>query len=240
MRTNLLTAALLLLAGCTSHDKQSDGPSRSDSDTESEGTVYLRSRVWNNPYGGYTEYTWFYLSDDGVIVRNARHGMNPINPEKEKEDNEKNIGTYKERQKKLFIKWEDGKRDTFDFNRDDPSELGIDGGLVTVPNAFDDDHRIKGQFAYTSFNPMLSKVNTIVFKKNGTFELTNSTSVNVKDVTGTYGENSTSGKYKITGNTLTLKFANGNVEKSNIAYWKNDDGSLLLVINNKTFPQEGE
>ena len=53
-----------------------------------------------------------------------------------------------------------------------------------------------------------------------------------------HGEKNTKGTYELEGNTLRLRFNDGKQQVANIAHWKENDGSMMLVINGSSFPQE--
>jgi len=203
----------------------------------SNGTTYLRTVFWANSFGGSLDISWIYLGKDGSIVRDPKHGLDPVDMAAEKNDNAENAGTYKIEDDKLKITWANGKTDEWSVEKKDGEIDAMDGGLVSVPEKFGSDDHIQGQFAATAFSPGFSNVQTMVFKKDGTFSLTSSNAVS-NEVTTAYGESNQKGKYELNGNTIRLKFDNGNQSVASIAHWKEADGKLMLVINNNSFPQE--
>jgi hypothetical protein len=205
--------------------------------TSSNGTVYLRTVFWANSFGGSLDISWIYLGSDGTFIRNPKHGLDPVNIAAEKNDNAENVGTYKTEGDKLKITWDNGKTDEWTTEREKGEMVAMDGGLVSVPDKFGANEKIEGQFAATAFSPGFSNVQTMVFKKDGSFALTNSNAVST-EVTSAYGESTQKGKYELNGNTIHLKFDNGNENLACITHWKQDDGKLFLVINHNSFPQE--
>lgn len=222
-----LTAIALLcfLFSCTNHPSSSNG------------TVYLRTVFWANSFGGSLDISWIYIGSDGTVIKNPKHGLDPINIEAEKKDNGDNTGTYKKEGDKLMITWSNGKTDGWDIEKNNGEINAIDGGIVSVPDKFSNGEHIKGQFAATAFNPSFSNVQTMVFDKDGSFALTNSVAVS-NEAVSTYKENTQKGKYELNGNTIRLSFDDGTKYVANIAHWKDADGKLTLVINNNSFPQE--
>lgn len=57
------------------------------------GTLYLRTYMWTGMCGSSLDISWLYFGDDGQIVRNPKHGVNPVQWDKEKTDNVANTGT---------------------------------------------------------------------------------------------------------------------------------------------------
>lgn len=217
---------LILLISCTNQNSPGNN-----------GTVYLRTVFWNNSYGGSLEISWLYLGNDGTIINNPKHGLDPVDPEAEKKDNPDNIGSYKNENNKLAITWFNGKTEEWTVEKSKGEVVAINGGIVSVPEKFAPGSHIKGQFAAAAFSSSFSNVQTMVFKDDGSFALTSSTAVMTDDFSN-YGENTRKGKYELNGNTLHLNFDDGQKQVANIAHWKQDDGKLELVINNNSFPQE--
>jgi hypothetical protein len=82
MKTVFAFVLAALLISCSNNNKSSGN-----------GTVYLRT-FYTAFGGGSLTISWIYLGKDGIIVYNPRHGVDPINMEAEKKDNEKNVCKY--------------------------------------------------------------------------------------------------------------------------------------------------
>jgi hypothetical protein len=98
------------------------------------------------------------------------------------------------------------------------------------------DYFIEGQYAASTVLPNVANSHTLIFKKDGTFSLTNSGTVTTPDVSKS-SESSHAGNYNISDNTLTLNFSNGEIKKSVICIWKMGE-EKNLVINSEYYPQE--
>ncbi len=78
-----------------------------------------------------------------------------------------------------------------------------------------------------------------MFHDDGTFSLGRLGGVNTESVEGTAkSEDARSGRYHITGNTLTLDFQDGIKEKAVIAFMDMGNGKQHLVINQTSFRLE--
>lgn len=206
------------------------------SESPKNGTLYLRTYMWTGMYGSSLDISWIYLGKDGKIVRNPKHGVDPVNWEKEKTDNAKNVGTYTEKGSSLEIKWSDGKTAKWTIERKSSEVTAIDGGIVSIPDRMPSNYKIEGQYAASTVLPNVSNSQTLVFKKDGTFNMANLGTIATADVSAS-SESASKGSYDISGNTLTFKFANGEVKKSVICIW-DMDGVKNLVINSRYYPRE--
>lgn len=225
MKTVFIFALTALLISCSNNSK-----------TSGNGTVYLRT-FYTAFGGGSLSISWIYLGNDGTIVHNPKHGVDPINIEAEKKDNEDNVGSYQIEGDKLKIVWSNDKKDEWSIEKEKGEITIIDGGIATVPDKFQKGETIKGKFAAMAVGSSFSRVQSFVFKKDGKFDLVTSTAVS-NDYVSNYGENNKEGTYELEGNTLRLEFEDGRKEMATITHWKEDDGKLHLVINNSSFPQE--
>lgn len=94
--------------------------------TASRGSVYLRTVMFNG-----LSITWVYLGNDGVIVWDPKHGVDPVNVAAEKADNSANTGTYKLAGNKLLVNWQNGKSAEMSVEYNGKAISAIDGGLTT-------------------------------------------------------------------------------------------------------------
>lgn len=212
-----------------------DAQSSNTAPDASKGTLYLRTYMWTGAYGSNLDISWLYFSNDGVLVRNPKHGVDPLDAAKEKADNAKNTGTWKIEGNKILVSWSDGKQASWSFEKKNGVMSIIDGGIVTVQSGMPAGYRLEGKYAALSVLPNVSNSQTLVFKKDGTFSMNSTGTVTTSDVSS-IASSDNEGKYTITGNTLTLTFGNGDVKKSVITIWDMGD-EKNLVINTRYFPQ---
>ncbi|HEX6915124.1 MAG TPA: hypothetical protein VF145_07770, partial [Chitinophagaceae bacterium] len=234
----MLALAALPLVSCQTSANNADEPSAEATGAvaAASGDLYLRTYMWTGMYGTSLDISWIYMDKNGNIVKNPKHGVNPVDWLKEKQDNAKNTGTYKVAGNKINITWNDGKTASWSVEKKDGKYSAIDGGITTIQKGMPANYRIEGKYASSIVLPNVAATTTLVFKKDGTFTSSNYGTVTTPDVTGS-SEKSKTGTYDITGNTLTMKFPDGKVEKSVITIW--DDGDKKnLVINGGYYPQE--
>lgn len=231
----LFAACALALCSTSCGQKPQEGTSPAVSAkpaaTASTGDVYLRTTIFRGLH-----ISWVYLGKDGVIVMDPKHGVNPINLAAEKQDNPAYTGTYKLAGDKLLITWQNGKSAEWGIEFDDKKAISaIDGGLATKQPPLPADYRIEGKFSARASTANLLSSTTLTFSKDGTFTQGSFGGVSTAD-TGATSQSSTSGTYTISGNTLTLTFADGKKTHSVITIM--DLGKRYLVIDSAYYPQE--
>lgn len=203
----------------------------------STGKLYFRTLMLTSAYGSSLEISWIFLGNNGTLVRDPKHGVNPINYQAESADNANNIGKYKIGGNKLNVTWQNGQTEKWDIEYDHGELSAVDGGLVSRPDALPANYKISGQYAASAVLPGVSSVQTFVFSKDGTFTLNRLGAVHTTDVSGK-SESNDNGTYTISGNTLHLNFANGEKQVATIWMWEQENGKKHLVINKNSFPQE--
>ncbi len=201
------------------------------------GKLYLRTfgRVIGSRYS--LDINWIFLGADGTIVYDPKNGVDPINYKSEEQNNGSNIGKYQVVGKKMIITWRNGKKAEWSLESKGGDFSTINGGIVSRQDRLPANYRISGQYAASAVMPNVASVRTFVFSKDGTFTHNSLGTVTTPDVTGQKEWNQ-KGIYTITGNTLTLNFADGTIKKAVVCIWDMGDGTNSLVINGSYFPQE--
>lgn len=229
--------ALGVLLACNDPESKEKASANGGKEAGTDGDLYLRTYMWTGMYGSSLDISWIYMDGDGNIVKNPVHGVNPVDWAKEKADNAKSTGTYKiVGDSSLQITWVDGKTATWSLETKDGVYSIIDGGITTKQEGLPGDYRIEGKYASSVVLPNVAATSTLVFSKDGTFTSSSYGTVTTPDVSGE-SKNGNAGTYEINGNTLTMKFPDGKVEKSVITTWEMD-GKQHLVINSRHYPQE--
>ncbi len=237
MKQLFIISVLSLLFACSNSTSNGTSSSTEKESSKANGDLYLRTYMWTGMYGTSLDISWIYMDDKGNIVKNPKHGVNPVDWDKEKQNNPDYTGTYKVvGDTSLHITWLNGKTDTWSLEKENGEYSIIDGGITTKQEAMPEGYRIEGQYASSVVLPNVAATSTLVFKKDGTFTSSNYGTVTTPDVTGE-SEKKNSGTYDISGNTLTMHFPDGKIEKSVITIW-DMDGQKNLVINSKYYPQE--
>lgn len=227
MRLFTFLLAIVLIAACN------DASSGTSAQTAPDGALYLRTYTWTGPYGTSLDISWLYFGNDGVLIRDPQNGVNPPDAEKE---NAGNTGTWKLEGDKMLIKWRDGKEESWSYEKEKGDFSIINGGIVTLQSGMPANYRLEGRYAASSALPNVSNTQTLTFKKDGTFTMNSTGAISMPE-TSAISSSDNAGTYTITGNTLTLKFNNGEEKKSVITIF--DMGSKKsLVINTRHFPQE--
>ena len=96
----------------------------------STGKLYFRTLMLTSAYGSSLEISWIFLGNNGTLVRDPKHGVNPINYQAESADNANNIGKYKIAGNKLNVTWQNGQTEKWDIEYDHGELSAVDGGLV--------------------------------------------------------------------------------------------------------------
>lgn len=205
-----------------------NGEVKISADKAAKGKLYLRHIRWLT---GGTSLNWYFFADNGTIVLDPKHGANPVNLAEERIDNMKNMGTYSFSNNLLKIKWVNGLTTEVEVEYKNGELIRIDAfSIVMRLTGFPANYKLNGTYNGVMGVGGIAQGRTFSFSNNGTF-----TSLNTGYVSTGMGnataEKSSSGNYSISGNTLVLNYADGNVEKAPIAIW--DD---RLVINNTSLP----
>lgn len=235
MKRLLILSLFGFLFGCNNSESKAIN-SVQDTEEKSAGKLYLRTYMWTGMYGTSLDISWIWLGDDGRIVRNPKFGVNPVDIAGEEKENAKNTGSYKREGDKLKITWLDGRTAEWRVEEKGGEVSAIDGGIVSSPDAMPANYRISGKYSAMNVLPNVSSVQTLVFDEAGNFLLDQSGGISTPDVAAN-ASSEKAGKYDITGNTLTLKFNNGEEKKAVIAIW-DMDGERSLVINSSHYPEE--
>lgn len=174
------------------------------------GRLYLRSIMYITT--GKVDISWYYLGDDGSLVKNPKNGVQPVNIKAEKLNNNSNTGTYKITGSKIEIKWASGDVSVLPlkFKDGDISEMDIMGTMIRQ-KGLPKDFILSGDFK--GFN----NGGAYIFESDGAF----ARSLNED------GEQVVkSGTFLVKGNNLILTFSDGSKEQCLIALLDED-----LVIN---------
>lgn len=202
------------------------------------GKLYFRTMSWMNQYGTTLDLSWIFLGDNGMIVYNPKHGVNPINYEAELADNADLVGKYTIANNIMTVKWQNGKTVNWKLESSGGKLTFVDGGIVTLAPALPNNYRLSGQYAAGAFMKNVSSVQTLVFNMDGTFTQKKSGAVYNNDMSA-ISQSDNQGTYNITGNTLRLNFDNGEKLIAVIRIWDMGGGKKRLIINSSSFPQEG-
>ncbi len=188
------------------------------------GKVYIRSILWIAT--GYTELSWWFLGDNGVIIYNPVSGVNPINLALEQQNNNINVGTYKIEGGMLKAKWLKGNTSDLALKYKNGEIIEMDaGGIMVRQTGLSENYRISGTFqGSTSFGGIASS-STYTFSKNASVSVTKAGYVNAGVTTGR-AENSKTGTYTIKGSTLFINYTDGTKDTLTIGSF----GANKLVI----------
>lgn len=196
------------------------------------GDLYLRTSF----FGTSLSISTLFLSKDGIIVRDAKHGVDPLDLEKEKQDNSYNTGTYTIREGKMDIRWNDGKSASWRVEYKNGVMSGLDGGVVALQKKMPSGYKLNGRFAALGVTANASSSQSYTFNEDGTFGLKATAAVDNGEEAGKSTDHR-NGRYAVSGNTLTLHFNNGQTTRSVICI-HTIGGKKHLIINRGSYPQE--
>ncbi len=200
-------------------------------DKAAKGKLYLRHIRYFN---GNTALDWYFLADNGTIVVDPKHGVNPVNLAEERVDNMNNMGTYIIANNQLKVKWLNGRTSDLQLEYKNGDIIGIDvGSIVMRQTGLPANYKLNGTYSGVMTSASVAAGSRFTFSNSGSFTSTGTGYVSTGAGNGTT-EKQSSGTYSISGNTLTLQYSDGRVEKSVIAVWEN-----RLVINGVSMPLIG-
>ncbi len=157
-----------------------------------------------------------YVGADYQIALDPRGGVDPFDFAAAAKDANQKVGTFKIEGQKIVVTWTGGKIEKLDVEFDKGAFSAFDGGLTTKADAYSKDQTLVGQFAGSAQTANVSSSLTIQFAKDGTYSLSR-----LGGVRGTPGNNGVAqsaetGKYQLTGNTLTMTSAAGKATKHTV------------------------
>jgi hypothetical protein len=178
------------------------------------GRLYLRSIMYITT--GKVDLGWYYLGDDGTLVKNPKNGVQPVSIKAEKINNNSNTGTYKINGNKIEIKWasDDVSVMPLKFKDGDISEMDLMGVMIRQ-KGLPKDFVLIG--AYKGFN----NGGAYIFEKDGIF---------IRSLYEDGQQVEKSGTFLVKENNLVLTFSDGTKEQCLIARLDED-----LVINNSYY-----
>lgn len=162
----------------------------------------------------------------------------------------RNLGTYTLNGGTLEIRWGGGEAaETKTFARKG-AHVVLDGYTYESLPRYPKGHRLNGHYTTRSYNSMdvagggtmaWGGASTVVFRPDGTFDYGRGGLAMTSAGASAAGESSASGRYAITGNTITFTFADGTVQHALIHPWTGEEqerspGSVNL--NGRTYTVE--
>lgn len=199
---------------------------------DTEGRLYLQSTV--RSWG--LDLNFIFLGNGGSIIYDPKHGVNPPRFSAELTDNANSIGKYTITNNTLNIVWNNGKRESWNIEQNNGDITYINGGIATRQKPLPAGYRIIGRFAAGAVMPNISGTNTINFNNDGTFAMGTLVNVNTNEDVNSV-KSSSKGTYTISGNTLTMNFADGNKEVAVIAEMVLR-GQPHYIINGQSYRKE--
>lgn len=232
MKTRLtfaLTACICLLWSCTS--ATSSDPTDNASAAPA-GKIFLRTVMW----GSSLQISWVYLGNDGTIIYNPKHGVNPVNIAAEVADNAANTGNYKVVGSTLKITWKDGKSASWNFEKEKGEFSAIDGGICTKPEQLPSNYKLNSTYSGGAVTANLSASSTLKFTPDGKFTEGRTGTVSTA-ATSAISSNQRGGTYLINGNTLKLKYTSGETYTAVVGIYKISPTLTYFIINTTSYKQ---
>ncbi len=226
-----LLPLLFLVLSCTSANRNS--MNNEEVATAPTGKLFLRTVMW----GSGLEISWVYLGNDGSIVFNPKHGVNPVNIAAESTDNASNTGTYKVVGTALQIKWKNGKTDIWNFEKSKGEYSAINGGLCTIPDPLPANYKLNATYSGGAITANLSSSSTLKFTPDGKFTEGRQGTVSTAQ-TGAISSNQSSGTYTVNGNTLKLKYNSGETYVATVGIYKISATLTYFIINSTSYKQQ--
>lgn len=189
------------------------------------GKTYIRSIRWIA--SGYTELSWYFFGDNGVIVADPVHGLNPVNLALEQADNFKNVGYYTIANNQVNIKWLSGNTTSLGLTYKNGEIIEMDaGGIMVRQKGLPENYKLSGTYTGSMSYGNVASSGIYTFTKDGRITRTQTGTANTADASGRAG-NTRSGSYSIKGNTLFVTYTDGTRETANIGVFSGTDKLVL-------------
>ena len=167
----------------------------------------MRTQMW----GSKLEISWLCFSGNR-IVRNPIHGANPLQLQREIQENPKNVAVFSRNGNKMDVKWGDGRSYTVNVEYKSGVLSAFDGGLCSKPQPFASKTFADKTYSGLAVYGNVSRSITLFLGKDGRFSERRIGAVSGDGVVTSGVASSTgsaSGSYTITGNTIVFKYADG-------------------------------
>lgn len=228
-----LLPLLFILVSCTSATNSATEAENENSVASTSGKLFLKTTM----YGSSLNISWVYLGNDGSIVYNPKHGVNPINITAENTDNTASSGNYKVVGNTFQIKWKNGKSENWSFEKTKGEYSAINGGIVTQATALPVNYKLNGSYSGGAVTANLSSSSTLNFTSDGKFTEGRLGAVSTAEV-GASSADKRAGTYVVNGNTLKLKYNSGENYVAVVGIYKISDKLTYFIINSSSYKQE--
>ncbi|MBV9658634.1 MAG: lipocalin family protein [Verrucomicrobia bacterium] len=180
-----------------------------------EDGLYLRTAY----AFGNLDISTVYLAGDR-IAWNPRGGVDPFDFAAAEKNDPKNVGHFKVNGDKLEVTWGGGRAaQSLPLEYDKGQLSALDGGLISKAAAYKKDEHLDAVFSGSIGTANVSAARTLTLTKSGQFTMSALGDVTLPRSTGggsASSESNTQGTYTLSGNTLTLHFADGKTEKHTV------------------------
>jgi len=230
-----LSVILLLfsLFSCTSANNSSADEGIENAAAIPSGKVYLKTTMWSSGLS----IEWIYLGNDGTIISNPKHGVNPVKVALESANNAAATGNYKIAGNTFQIKWKNGKSEVWSFEKTKGEYSAINGGIVTIPGALPANYKLNGSYSAGAVTANLSSSSTLNFTPDGKFTEGRYGAVSTAE-TGASSSDKRGGTYTVTGNTLKLKYNSGETYVAVVGIYKISNTLTYFIINSSSYKQQ--
>lgn len=175
--------------------------------SQDRSELFMRTQMW----GSQLDISWLCFSGNR-IVRNPIHGANPLQLQREIQENQKNVATFTRNVNKMDVTWGDGRSNTVNVEYKNGVLSAFDGGLCSKAKPFASKTFADKTYSGLAVYGNVTRSITLFLGRDGRFSESRIGAVSGDGVVTSGVASSTasaSGSYSITGNTILFKYADG-------------------------------
>lgn len=167
--------------------------------------LYLRTTY----FAGSLSINTMYFGPGSRLVVDPPHGVDPLDFEAAAKESPDKAGTYTIQGSTILVTWANGQTSKLPVEFDHGAISAYDGGLVVKADAYPQNQRLAGTYAWGGSTANVSASHTLQLSADGTYTMTALGGIrSIPGNTGSAQETET-GTYTLGGNTMVLRAANG-------------------------------
>jgi hypothetical protein len=150
------------------------------------------------------------------IALDPKQGIDPFDFAAAAKDPAQKVGTFKLEGNHLVATWSTGKTEKLEVEFDKGQFSALDGGLITKAEAYKKNQTLAATYGGSAMTANVSSAMTLQLSADGSYTLTRLGGVSKIPGNTGIAEKMETGKYKLSGNTLTLTAADGQMTKHTV------------------------
>jgi len=167
--------------------------------------LYLRTTY----FAGSLSINTMYFGPGSRLVVDPPHGVDPLDFDAASRESPDKAGTYTIQGSSLLVTWANGKTSQLPVEFDHGAISAYDGGLMVKAEAYPQNQRLAGTYAWGGSTANASAARTLQLAADGTYTMTALGGIRSIPGNTSSAQGTETGTYTLGGNTMVLRAANG-------------------------------